>query len=218
MKVYLVRHGETDWNKARKLQGQTDIPLNDYGVELAEITAKALKDVKFDYVFSSPLIRAIQTANIIKNNDALENKLDDRLKEIHFGIFEGDHIPTFEETRINPIWNFEFDTENYIPAEGGESFEDMYARTGAFVEEALLPLEEEYNNVLIVGHGCMNRCIINRYLGTALKDFWDVKLDNCAVSVLDISNGRITVEEPGKKYYERPDSNPDTDTVLSIYG
>lgn len=55
MDIYLMRHGETDWNKSRRLQGQSDIPLNKYGVELAEKTAAALRDVPFDMAFSSPL-------------------------------------------------------------------------------------------------------------------------------------------------------------------
>ena len=66
MKVYLIRHGETDWNSVRKLQGQTDIRLNDYGIELAKLTAEGLKDVDFDLIYSSPLIRAVETAEIIK--------------------------------------------------------------------------------------------------------------------------------------------------------
>lgn len=218
MKVYLVRHGETAWNKARKLQGQTDIPLNDYGIELAEITAKALEDINFDYVLSSPLIRAVQTADIIKRNDSLKTNIDERLKEIHFGECEGVKIPTFEEVGINPIWNFEFDTENYIPAEGGETFFDVYDRTKEFMEEVLIPMEGKHENILIVGHGCMNRTIINRYIGIALKDFWQVRLDNCAVSILDIKDGDVTVIEPGIKFYERLKDNPDTDSMLSIYG
>ena len=65
MKIYLVRHGETDWNKERKIQGQVDIPLNAFGIHLAEETAKGLRDIPFDICFSSPLGRAKDTARII---------------------------------------------------------------------------------------------------------------------------------------------------------
>ena len=65
MKLYIIRHGETDWNKEKRLQGQSDIPLNDYGRELARITGKALKDVHFDYVFSSPLSRVSCSLTIV---------------------------------------------------------------------------------------------------------------------------------------------------------
>ena len=83
LKVYLIRHGETDWNSVRKLQGQTDIRLNDYGIELAKLTAEGLKDVDFDLIYSSPLIRAVETAQIIKGDRELEIHTDDRIKEFY---------------------------------------------------------------------------------------------------------------------------------------
>ena len=67
MKIYLFRHGETDWNKQRRLQGQSDVPLNAFGIELAEKTARALEQegTVFDRAFSSPLSRALETARIL---------------------------------------------------------------------------------------------------------------------------------------------------------
>ena len=67
MKIYLIRHGETEWNKECRLQGQTDIELNEYGRELAAITSEALKDIPFEIIFHSPLNRAEETARILKN-------------------------------------------------------------------------------------------------------------------------------------------------------
>ena len=218
MKVYLVRHGETEWNSIRKLQGQTDILLNDYGKELAEITAKALENIQFDYVYSSPLTRAIQTAKIIIGDRNLVINTDDRIKEINFGQCEGVQIPRYSEYKINPIWDFEFDTENYIPAEGGETFNDIYERTGEFFQNVILPLEGKYENVLIIGHGCMNRTILNRVLNRPLRDFWEIKLDNCAVSIIEIKNGKAEVVETGKKYYERVNDPGDISEEVSIYG
>ena len=65
MMLYIVRHGETDWNKAHKVQGRTDIPLNDYGRRLAGETAEGMKDIPIDLGFTSPLLRAKETAQII---------------------------------------------------------------------------------------------------------------------------------------------------------
>lgn len=64
MKLYIIRHGETSWNKQKKLQGQRDIMLNDAGIRLAELTGEGMKDIDFDLVISSPLIRAKQTAKL----------------------------------------------------------------------------------------------------------------------------------------------------------
>ncbi len=84
MKLYIIRHGETDWNKEKRLQGQSDTQLNEYGIELARITGEALKYVHFDYIFSSPLKRAYKTAELIRMDRPVKIVTDDRLKEICF--------------------------------------------------------------------------------------------------------------------------------------
>ena len=89
MDIYLIRHGETDWNKMRRLQGVTDIPLNACGIELAEKTAEGLKNVPFDRIYTSPLIRAKKTAEIIRGDRPVELVVTDGLKEISFGEYEG---------------------------------------------------------------------------------------------------------------------------------
>ena len=89
MKIYLMRHGETEWNVARRFQGTTDIPLNENGRRLAGLTARALKDVPFDAAFSSPLARAYETAQIMLGDRQVEILKDPRLIELSFGEYEG---------------------------------------------------------------------------------------------------------------------------------
>ncbi len=205
MRVYLVRHGETDWNRAFKLQGQSDIELNQIGEELAVITADALKDIRFDCIYSSPLSRAITTAKILRGNRDLRINTDNRLIEIGFGDGEGGVIPRRDGDVSDPIYQFEFDTENYIPPRGGETFKEVYDRSSDFWDNVIVPLEGRYENVLIIGHGCLNRTILNRLMSVPLKNFWDIKLDNCAVSLIDIEEGISTVVESSVKYYSRDD-------------
>ncbi len=88
MVIYLIRHGETDWNTKRLLQGATDIPLNQNGIEVAQLTAEGLCDVVFDVIFTSPLKRARQTAEIIRGERRIPIIPDERLREIAFGPFE----------------------------------------------------------------------------------------------------------------------------------
>ena len=95
MDIYLIRHGETDWNHMKKLQGTTDIPLNAYGIELAEKTAEGLKDVPFDRIYTSPLIRARKTAEIIRRDRPIEIIETDGLKEISFRIITPFPNPDF---------------------------------------------------------------------------------------------------------------------------
>ena len=85
MKLYLIRHGETDWNRVRRLQGQADIPLNEFGRSLAQKTAAGLKDVPFDLCISSRLKRAYETAEIILDGREVPIITDDRIIEMAFG-------------------------------------------------------------------------------------------------------------------------------------
>ncbi|MDE5966403.1 MAG: histidine phosphatase family protein, partial [Lachnospiraceae bacterium] len=89
MEIYIVRHGETLWNRDKKLQGSTDIELSDYGRYLAIETGKNLSHVHFDRVFSSPLKRAYETACLIRPQQKNEIITDDRIRELNFGIYEG---------------------------------------------------------------------------------------------------------------------------------
>ena len=89
MKLYLVRHGQTPWNKVHRNQGRSDIPLNEYGRELAAVTGKGLEDVPFDLCFTSPLKRAKETAMLILEGRNIPIVEDERLIEISFGDYEG---------------------------------------------------------------------------------------------------------------------------------
>lgn len=89
MILYTIRHGETEWNKMGKMQGKTDISLSEDGRKFAQKTADGLKNIKFDYIFSSPLERAYETACIIKGDRDIEIVKDERLIEVGFGLYEG---------------------------------------------------------------------------------------------------------------------------------
>ena len=89
MKIYMIRHGETDWNKKRKLQGQVDIPLNEFGRLLAKETAPALADVPFAVCYTSPLKRAAETARLVLGDREVPIVPDKRIQEMSFGEFEG---------------------------------------------------------------------------------------------------------------------------------
>ena len=89
MRMYIIRHGETEWNAAGRLQGQTDISLNENGVRLARITGQALSHVNFDLIITSPLKRARQTAELVTEGKSIPIFEDARISEISFGSWEG---------------------------------------------------------------------------------------------------------------------------------
>lgn len=201
MIIYLVRHGETDYNKTAMLQGWSDIPLNEYGIELAVKTAEGLKDIEFDEVFSSPFQRSYVTAEKIVGNRNLVIQTDDRLKEINLGPNEGDPYNEARTNENHPLHNFFRKPEDYIPVEGAESIDDVQKRALEFLHEKIFPLEGKCNNVLIVAHGALNRCILNSILAIHNKNFWKINLPNCAVSILSLEKGKLKVIERSKTYY-----------------
>ena len=181
--LYVLRHGITDWNAQKKLQGQTDIPLNEDGRALAEKAHDEYKDVHFDVCWCSPLIRAKETADIVLRGRDIPIHYDDRLREISFGEYEGmDWIAPEHDHPINVFFNT---PEKYtIRPEGGESLDDLFARTGSFLREIAYPLVEEGQDVLIVGHGAMNSSIICQVKNLPRSEFWSAGIENCKLKKL----------------------------------
>lgn len=175
--LYIMRHGKTDWNQLWKIQGRTDIPLNDVGRKMAEEARELYKDVNFDVCYCSPLVRARETADIVLKGRDVEIIEDDRLKEMSFGIYEGsERVLDKEDHPLRPLFA---DPVNYKAVEGGESFEELYARTGSFLKEIALPLVEEGKDVLIVGHGAMNLSIVSQVKNIPLERYWETSIENC---------------------------------------
>lgn len=202
MKIYFVRHGETSWNKEKKLQGRTDIPLNDAGIRLAYTTSEAMKDIPFDIVYSSPLKRALKTARILSENRGLEVLTDQRLIEMAFGDGEGQVLAGLRAHPELKIHNFIHNPAAYIPSESGETFEQLYERCQSFIDEVIIPAEKKYNCMLLVGHGAMIRGMIHCINNRPTKDFWIVTHKNCSVTIADCTNGKLTLEEEAKIYYK----------------
>lgn len=201
MKIYFVRHGETLWNKERKLQGRSDIPLNDYGKELAYITSEAMKDIPFDIIYTSPLIRAKETAHILAQNRNVEIQENDLLVEMSFGEGEGESLPEIHAHPEMKLHNFIHNPGEYIPPNGGETFEELYERCKTFIEKYILPMEKQYNCILVVGHGALIRGMIHYINQRPSKDFWIVTHKNCSVTIADCTNGELSLLEEGKIYY-----------------
>lgn len=177
--LYIMRHGRTDWNVRHKLQGRTDIPLNDEGRMMAAEAGKQYSDIHIDICYSSPLERAKETAEIFLKGRSVPVYTDDRLVEMGFGVYEG--IENSFAIDVCPINTLFKKPEKYVTVEGGESFEELFARTGEFIDNVVMPQVNKGKDILIVGHGAMNCSIIAKFRGTQLDKFWDGKTDNCQV-------------------------------------
>ncbi len=217
MKVVLVRHGETDWNKLWRMQGGTNTDINKNGVAQAAAKAGFLRHFGFDYVFSSPLRRAVHTAEIIMkpacpfeqdfdlnpvvcengidiNNiihDCRNIYIDPRLCELHFGINEG----RFPKDRL-PGTSYFFDApEKYVPAEGGETLQEFIVRVKDFISSVLIPLSvrEPEAVVLITGHGALNKCFSLCAKNKEIKDFWSGShIHNLSHAIYEVKDNAMT--------------------------
>ncbi|MCF0117234.1 MAG: histidine phosphatase family protein, partial [Bacilli bacterium] len=112
MKIYLMRHGQTDWNVKRLVQGRTDTDLNDNGIAQAYEAASLLKEIKLDIILSSPLKRAYKTSLIIAKDKNIPSHCIESLLEMSFGDLEGKPI----ETTGDQLYKFFKDPINYVPS------------------------------------------------------------------------------------------------------
>lgn len=205
MEIYIVRHGETVWNKEKRIQGRADIELNEYGRELAIKTGEALKDVHFDIIYSSPLKRAYETACLIRGNRNIDIIKDDRIKEVSFGIFEGKCMDELIENGTS-FKDFFDHPEIYLPAEEGESLEDLCIRAKNFICEIIEKHKNNSQRIMIVAHGALNKAIMMYVKKHSMENFWSGGLQkNCNVIILDYDENRenkFNIIDEQKVFYD----------------
>lgn len=175
--IYLVRHGQTDWNIERKTQGHTDIPLNENGKKQAKILAKNIGHLSIDKIISSDLLRAKETAEIINERFGKEIILDTRIREINYGILEG--VP--RELLIQDTWDIFNNNPEQLKA---ESKIHIFERIKSFFDE----LQNSKDNILVVSHGGTLRMIMyyaenrNEFDNDKYtKYFKDIKINNADI-------------------------------------
>lgn len=214
MFIYVIRHGETSWNKEVRLQGQHGADLDDLGVKLAEITSDALKDVPFDICYTSPLIRAKHTAEIMVRDRNIPVIDEPRIMEISFGVWEGRSVrEDHPEIPLETIRTFNEDSYNYVPPEGGETIQQVIDRTHDFYEELIHKPElqdtvdadgvKHEKTILVSTHGCATRALLHSVYEDTSK-FWHGGVPmNCAVSVIHVQDGVGKIIQHDKVYYPK---------------
>lgn len=204
MKLYIMRHGETDWNKERRLQGQSDIELNDYGRELAYKTRDGLKEVPFDFVITSPLKRARETAEIVKGERDIPIIEDARIKEMSFGAYEGLRCKGENCDIPKEIMKAFFEEpENYQAPQDGEDFETFCRRIKDFLQELYEKEEYQDSTILITVHGAVIRAVLRAIKDTPLHSFWEGGVyGNCAALIVKVTDGKPLIERENALYYD----------------
>ena len=202
MRLYMMRHGETDWNRQHLWQGKTDIPLNDKGRWVAELTREGMKDIPIDVAFCSPLCRAKETAEIVLRGRSVELHVDERIIEMGFGPLEGtDMRDVTEEIKV-----FFQHPEQYVVPEGAERFEDVLARETEFLEELFENPEYQDANILIATHGAALRGLMTVLEKKPLTRYWEGGVHkNCGMSIVDVKDGKIEIVQEAIILYDEKD-------------
>ncbi len=185
MKIWVTRHGQTDLNKAERMQGRSDIPLNAKGRRQAEDARKRIGDVVFDAVYASPLDRAIETGSIIGNVPREKIIIDPRLIEADFGRYEAHHYYA-----LGPAMTLYWAAPWIFPRPATvESLDSMRERSSSFLKELE---KKDYDNVLIACHGGIMRALCG-YLNDVENGIqWYPKPHNCEIRVYSYENGKHT--------------------------
>ena len=181
--IYIIRHGQTDWNVEHKTQGQTDTALNTNGIKQAELFSQKILDLKIDSIISSDLKRAYMTAQIINKNLNKKIETDKRLREFCFGTLEG----ITREKIAQEIWE-EFDKN---PKQfNAETKEEIFGRIKSFIDD--IKSNNINKNTLVVTHGGPIK-MIKYYLDNGdifndkkyLDEYMNLKINNLDLFIID---------------------------------
>jgi phosphoserine phosphatase len=185
----IIRHGETDWNRAGRFQGQIDVPLNDYGRGQAGQARDFLQDIAIDFAFTSPMLRPRETAEIILQAHpqvSLQTNAD--LQEISHGLWEGkleseialDYGQELVDWRTSPAT---------VQMPEGENLQDVWQRAGQAWQDIVSKVGNVNQTGLVVAHDATNKVLLCQLLGLQIEDFWKIKQGNGAVTMVSYPRG-----------------------------
>lgn len=190
VRLLLVRHGETEWNRQGRFQGQIDIPLNENGRLQAQKAGEFLKDVGIDFAVSSSMARPKETAEIIlQHHPNVELGLNADLREISHGLWEGKFEKEIEQEFPGELERWRT-IPNQVQMPEGENLQQVCERSTAAWEKIVqTALDENWQIGLIVAHDATNKTLLCHILGLPAENFWNFRQGNGAVSVIDYPSG-----------------------------
>lgn len=186
LRIYLIRHGETEWNIQGKYQGQVDTDLSERGKWQGERVGEALAKIRPDHILTSPLKRARETAECCAKHHQMEVELDHRLTEIAHGTWEGRYSEEIATTdaALLAAWQ---NAPHTVTMPQGESLADVLARVRVAFDEYAQKYDGQ--TIFVVAHDAVNKVIIADLMGMDLSRFWQIKQDNTCINVLEYEDG-----------------------------
>ncbi len=198
--IILARHGETEWNVAEIFRGRIDIELNETGTKQAELLAEYLAHFRLEAIYSSPLKRALKTAQIIAGHHNLGIEVAPGLIDFDYGKWQGlSHQEVKDRYKeLYPLW---ISRPEWIKMPAGESLGDVRGRALEVVNNAVARYE---GTVVLVSHRVVNKVLICALLGLDNSHFWNIKQDTAAITTFTCEEGRFILTEHNNTGYLKP--------------
>lgn len=190
-KIFLTRHGQTEWNKKGISQGHKNSDLTDLGVNQAKWLGAKLEDEKIDLIVTSSLGRAKDTALHIRGKRDIEIIESDNLKEMHMGEWEGRSHVEIEELWPENVHDFRNQPHKYTPMEPAESIQNLIHRTSTELRD--IAKKHKNKNILIVTHGIALHALFAHIEDKPLEKFWEDDMKSTCLNVIEIKDDDIKV-------------------------
>jgi broad specificity phosphatase PhoE len=205
--IYLVRHGQTAWNREEVFRGRTDVPLNETGLKEAILTGEYFKRLELHAIYSSPLSRAWETAQRIAQFHPLEVQPLDGLMDMSFGGWEGHSLKEIREKDEGRyrMWREE---PHRLELPGGETLGQVRVRTMAALEEVIQGHPEK--TLVFVSHRVINKVLICGILGIDNSHFWQIGQDTTAINLIQYRNGKYVLAFMNETCHLKPLQNERT--------
>ena len=200
-RIILVRHGETEWNRVERFRGRADIPLNGTGLLQAQAAGKRIADEwKPVAIYTSPLSRAIRTAEAVAWHFGLRIQIHQGLVDIDYGQWQG-LTPDEARQRWPDIVNSWYNAPHIAQIPGGETLDNLRSRALGVVNE--MAALHEGQTIVLVSHTVINRIILLGVLGLGNDRFWRLRQDTCAINVFEVEGGVFTLGSLNDTYHLR---------------
>jgi len=198
--VILARHGETEWNVEQIFRGRIDIELNETGIKQAELLAEYLSNLKIDAVYSSPLKRALKTAEMIVSHHKLDVEIAPGLIDFDYGKWQG--LPHQEvKDRYKELYGKWLKNPHRVKMPDGESLNDVRERALSVVDDVVAKYE---GTVVLVSHRVVNKVLICALLGLDNSHFWNIKQDTCGTTTFAYEDKRFILTKHNNTSYLKP--------------
>ncbi len=198
--IILARHGETEWNAEEIFRGRVDVDLNEMGIREAELLAEHLSYMTIAAVYSSPLKRALQTAEMIARHHDVKVEVSPQLIDLDYGEWQGLSRETVRD-RYGQLYHEWLNSPQLVKMPAGESLGDVRRRAISLVEDITAKAED---TVVLVSHRVVHKVLICALLALDISHFWNIRIDTAGISVFAYEDDRFVLTRHNDTSFLKP--------------